>query len=35
MEDVKKAGGEVIGDKMDIPMVGIYAKCKDTEGNIT
>lgn len=42
--DVKKAGGKVfddnktpdgkvLGEKMDIPGVGIYAKCEDTEGN--
>ncbi len=33
MEDVKKAGGEVLGEKMDIPTVGTYAQCKDSEGN--
>ena len=31
---VKAAGGEVLMDKMDIPGIGIYARCKDTEGNI-
>lgn len=42
--DVKKAGGKVfsdnvtpegkkLGEKMDIPGVGIYVKCEDTEGN--
>jgi uncharacterized protein len=42
--DVKKAGGKVfddnktpdgkvLGEKMDIPSIGIYAKCEDTEGN--
>jgi len=44
IQDVKKAGGKVfddnktpdgqnLGEKMDIPGVGIYAKCEDTEGN--
>ncbi len=44
IKDVKKAGGKVFGDnktpdgktlgeKIDIPGVGIYAKCEDTEGN--
>ena len=42
--DVKKAGGKVfddnvtpdgkkLGEKMDIPGIGIYVKCEDTEGN--
>jgi predicted enzyme related to lactoylglutathione lyase len=42
--DVKKADGKVfndnktpdgreLGEKMDIPGVGIYVKCEDTEGN--
>src|SRR5579872_185016 len=41
---VKKAGGKVfddnvtpdgkkLGEKMDIPGIGIYVKCEDTEGN--
>jgi predicted enzyme related to lactoylglutathione lyase len=34
MASVRSAGGELMGDKMDIPTVGIYARCKDTEGNI-
>jgi predicted enzyme related to lactoylglutathione lyase len=34
MAKVRSAGGQVMGDKMDIPTVGIYARCKDTEGNI-
>src|SRR5215472_7784999 len=34
MASVKSAGGEVMGDKMDIPGIGIFARCKDTEGNI-
>ena len=31
---VKSAGGQVLGDKMDIPTIGTFARCKDTEGNI-
>jgi predicted enzyme related to lactoylglutathione lyase len=31
---VKSAGGQVMGDKMDIPAVGTFVRCKDTEGNI-
>jgi uncharacterized protein len=42
--DVKKAGGKVfddnktpdgkeLGEKVDIPGIGIYVKCEDTEGN--
>jgi len=31
---VKAAGGQVLGDKMDIPNVGTFVRCKDTEGNI-
>ena len=34
MQDVRSAGGQVLGDQMDIPTVGLYARCKDTEGNI-
>jgi len=30
---VKSAGGQVLSDKMDIPTVGTFARCKDTEGN--
>ena len=30
---VKSAGGEVLGDKMDIPSIGTFVRCKDTEGN--
>lgn len=29
----KTPDGKVLGEKMDIPTVGIYAKCEDTEGN--
>ena len=31
---VKDAGGEVMGDKMDIPGIGKYVSFKDTEGNV-
>jgi predicted enzyme related to lactoylglutathione lyase len=31
---VNAAGGQVMGDKMDIPTIGTFARCKDTEGNI-
>ena len=34
MKSVRSAGGEVMGDKMDIPGIGTFARCKDTEGNI-
>jgi predicted enzyme related to lactoylglutathione lyase len=34
MQSVKSAGGELMGDKMDIPGIGTFARCKDTEGNI-
>jgi predicted enzyme related to lactoylglutathione lyase len=30
---VKSAGGEVLGEKMDIPSTGTFIRCKDTEGN--
>jgi predicted enzyme related to lactoylglutathione lyase len=34
MADVKAAGGKVLTKKPDdIPGVGLYAKCEDTEGN--
>jgi len=34
MAAVKKAGGKVLSKKPDdIPKVGLYVKCKDTEGN--
>ena len=44
IEDVKKAGGKVrsdnkddkgnlLGEKVTIPGIGIYVKCEDTEGN--
>jgi predicted enzyme related to lactoylglutathione lyase len=34
MNSVRRAGGEVMGDKMPIPGIGTFARCKDTEGNI-
>jgi predicted enzyme related to lactoylglutathione lyase len=34
MEKVKAAGGQLLGDKMDIPSIGTFVRCKDTEGNI-
>jgi uncharacterized protein len=34
MEAVKNAGGEILGEPMDIPRVGKYVSFKDTEGNI-
>jgi predicted enzyme related to lactoylglutathione lyase len=33
MEDVKKAGGKVLHGPDDIPGVGLYTLCEDTEGN--
>lgn len=33
MEDVKKAGGELLGRPMEIPGIGLYVSFKDTEGN--
>ncbi len=33
IEAVKSAGGEVLGEPMDIPGVGKYISFKDTEGN--
>ncbi len=34
MAKVKSAGGQLMGDKMDIPTIGTFVRCKDTEGNI-
>ena len=34
MSKVTAAGGQTMGDKMDIPGIGTFARCKDTEGNI-
>ena len=33
MEKVRRAGGEVLGEPMDIPGVGKYVSFRDTEGN--
>ncbi len=33
MGKVRSAGGELVGDKMDIPGVGTFIRCQDTEGN--
>lgn len=33
MDDVRRAGGEVLGDPMDIPGVGAYVSLRDSEGN--
>ena len=34
MKDVKAAGGKILSEKPDdIPNVGLYVKCEDTEGN--
>ena len=33
MEKVEAAGGEVLGDPMNIPGVGAYVSFRDTEGN--
>jgi predicted enzyme related to lactoylglutathione lyase len=33
MGNVSAAGGQLVGDKMDIPGIGTFARCKDTEGN--
>lgn len=34
MEDIKKAGGQLIQDKpMEIPGIGLYVAFRDTEGN--
>jgi predicted enzyme related to lactoylglutathione lyase len=34
IQKVKSAGGELLGDKMPIPTIGTFIRCKDTEGNI-
>lgn len=34
VEKVKKAGGKLVGEIMDIPNVGRYARVQDTEGNV-
>jgi predicted enzyme related to lactoylglutathione lyase len=33
MDKIRSAGGQLLGDKMDIPTVGTFIRCKDTEGN--
>lgn len=33
MEDVKAAGGELLGDPQEIPGIGLWVSFKDTEGN--
>jgi uncharacterized protein len=33
VEQIKKNGGEVLGEPMDIPGVGLYVAFLDTEGN--
>lgn len=34
IEDVKNAGGKVLDkEAVDIPEIGLYVKCEDTEGN--
>jgi predicted enzyme related to lactoylglutathione lyase len=34
MNKVSSAGGQVFGEPMDIPGVGTFVRCKDSEGNI-
>jgi uncharacterized protein len=34
MEKIRAAGGQLQGDKMDIPGIGTFIRCKDTEGNL-
>ena len=33
MKKVREAGGELLGEPMDIPGVGSYVSVRDTEGN--
>ena len=33
IEKVKKAGGKILGEQMDIPNVGLFVSFADTEGN--
>jgi predicted enzyme related to lactoylglutathione lyase len=33
MNDVKEAGGEILGDPIKIPGIGLYAAFNDSEGN--
>lgn len=34
VEKVKKSGGRLVGEILDIPRVGRYARVQDTEGNV-
>ena len=34
IEKVKKSGGTLVGEVLDIPTVGRYARVQDTEGNV-
>jgi uncharacterized protein len=34
VERVQRAGGRLVGEIMDIPTVGRYARVQDTEGNV-
>jgi predicted enzyme related to lactoylglutathione lyase len=33
IEKIKNAGGEIVGEQMDIPGIGLFVSIKDTEGN--
>jgi predicted enzyme related to lactoylglutathione lyase len=34
VEKIKKSGGRLVGEILDIPNVGRYARVQDTEGNV-
>ena len=34
LEKVKRSGGKVISEKIEVPNVGMYARIEDTEGNV-
>src|SRR5919206_3140173 len=34
MDKIRSAGGQLLGEKMDIPSVGTFVRCTDTEGNV-
>ena len=34
LEKIRQAGGEIVGEKLNIAGMGIYARAKDTEGNV-
>ena len=34
VEKIKKSGGKLVGEILDIPNVGRYARVQDTEGNV-